>query len=63
MNGLEHLLRHERPKSLGILNGIDTEVWNPKTDAMLHANYDLQDFEVGKKPIKKRFARNLILIR
>ena len=35
-NGLENLLRWERSKSLGILNGIDTEVWNTKTDELLH---------------------------
>ena len=48
MNGLEDLLRLERPKSIGILNGIDTEIWNPKTDPMLESNYDLKDFKVGK---------------
>ena len=30
--GLESLLSHERHKSVGILNGIDNEVWDPKTD-------------------------------
>lgn len=48
MNGLEDLLRLERPKSIGILNGIDTEIWNPKTDSMLESNYDLKDFKAGK---------------
>ena len=47
-NGLENLLRWERPKSLGILNGIDTEVWNTKTDALLETNYTLKDFKKGK---------------
>lgn len=47
-NGLEDLLRWERPKSVGILNGIDTEVWNTKTDPLLHANYGLRDFKKGK---------------
>lgn len=47
-NGLETLLRYERPKSLGILNGIDTEVWNPKTDEMLVSNYNLKNFKSGK---------------
>lgn len=48
MNGLEDLLRLERPKSIGILNGIDTEIWSPKTDSMLESNYDLKDFKAGK---------------
>lgn len=47
-NGLENLLRWERPKSLGILNGIDTEVWNTKTDTLLETNYALKDFKKGK---------------
>ena len=61
MNGLENLLRHERPKSIGILNGIDTEVWNPKTDAMLHSHYDLQDFIKGKKANKEQLCREFNL--
>ncbi len=47
-NGLENLMRWERPKSLGILNGIDTEIWNTKTDVMLAKNYTLKDFKKGK---------------
>jgi starch synthase len=47
-NGLENLLRWERPKSSGVLNGIDTEVWNTKTDPLLHTNYSLKDFKKGK---------------
>ncbi len=38
--GLEWLMNNERDKSVGILNGIDNEVWNPKTDPMLHARLD-----------------------
>lgn len=34
-NGLEWLLRDETHKSVGILNGIDNDVWNPKTDKYL----------------------------
>jgi len=52
-NGLEHLLRAERSKSVGILNGIDTEVWDPNTDPMLHANYTLKNFKKGKTANKK----------
>ncbi len=52
-NGLENLLRYERPKSIGILNGIDTQVWNPETDEMLVSNYKLSAFEKGKLENKK----------
>ncbi|WP_285008860.1 glycogen synthase [Pedobacter faecalis] len=47
-NGLESLLTRERGKSAGILNGIDTDVWNPATDAMLPKKYNLRTIESGK---------------
>lgn len=34
-NGLEGLIRSEWRKSRGIINGIDTAVWDPRTDTML----------------------------
>ncbi len=52
-NGLENLLQIERPKSVGILNGIDTEVWNPKTDPMLEHHFDLKTFKSGRTKNKK----------
>lgn len=43
------LLYHgERHKSVGILNGIDTEVWNPKTDPYLEKNYTLKTHRKSK---------------
>ena len=51
-NGLEHLLRFERYKSLGILNGIDTDVWNTQTDDMLQTNYTIKGFKKGKEANK-----------
>ncbi|MCK7589475.1 glycogen/starch synthase [Subsaxibacter sp. CAU 1640] len=48
-NGLEHLLQSESHKCVGILNGIDTSVWNPKTDGYIVKNYTTQSVESGKK--------------
>ncbi len=39
-NGLEGLLKQEKEKSIGILNGIDDKLWNPKTDKYLKANFN-----------------------
>lgn len=52
MKGMEELLRNERAKSYGILNGIDVEVWNPETDPMLEQNFGLKTLEQGKKACK-----------
>ena len=48
-NGLENLIRAESGKSIGILNGIDTEVWNPSDDSMIEFHYDVHNFKEGKK--------------
>jgi len=51
-NGLEDLFRYERGKCVGILNGIDNEVWNPLTDPMLYKPYDGKTADEGKKANK-----------
>ncbi len=38
--GLDGVLRQQRDRLTGILNGIDVEVWNPKTDPHLAVRYD-----------------------
>ncbi len=42
-NGLEELVNQESEKFLGILNGIDTKVWNPETDQHLIRNYSFKE--------------------
>ena len=37
--GLEKLITNESSKFSGILNGIDSDVWNPATDELLVKNY------------------------
>lgn len=41
--GLDGVLRAHADRLQGILNGIDTTVWNPATDALLPARYDASD--------------------
>jgi starch synthase len=52
-NGLEYLFFLERARGVGIVNGIDTEVWNPKTDAMIAANYTAAKAAEGKQKNKE----------
>lgn len=52
-NGLEWLLDHEKDKSSGILNGIDTDVWNPETDPMISRNYNAKTIVSGKRNNKR----------
>lgn len=47
-NGLENLFVMERARGVGIVNGIDTEVWDPQTDTMLAANYNTTKSAIGK---------------
>ena len=51
--GLESLVQQESAKAFGIINGIDTEVWNPKTDAFLDFNFTRENALEGKWQNKK----------
>ncbi len=55
-NGLEKLFQYERGKCFGILNGIDTEVWDPETDKYLDEKYGLKDFAEKKRANKKELC-------
>lgn len=55
-NGLEGLLRSEEGKCKGILNGIDTSVWNPYTDVMIIKNYKISNVISGKKANKQKLC-------
>ncbi len=43
--GLEGVMQDRAAFYVGILNGMDYEEWNPKTDKYLAANYDLDDMD------------------
>jgi starch synthase len=50
--GLEGILQYRSEQLTGILNGIDADDWNPRTDRFLVANYSSEDFEAGKAACK-----------
>jgi starch synthase len=52
--GLDGLLRSRRDDFSGILNGVDTKIWNPQTDPALPGTYSIADLEEGKKACKRR---------
>lgn len=52
-NGLESLLSTESAKCSGILNGIDTDVWNPETDHYIVKNYNINTVNAGAEANKK----------
>lgn len=54
--GLESLVRSEFSKAHGIINGIDTEVWNPATDPMLDINYNMKTVVEGKNNNKEKIC-------
>lgn len=51
--GLESLLNHEHNKCVGILNGIDTDVWNTEKDTYLATKFKPSRVQSGKKANKK----------
>ena len=60
-NGLENLLKHESAKCVGILNGIDTDVWNPEKDSYLIKNYKLSTVQSGRKTHKRWLCKKFDL--
>lgn len=53
LQGLENLVAQESQKAFGIINGIDTEVWDPETDPMLTYNFSKKEAIEGKLKNKK----------
>jgi starch synthase len=57
--GLDGLLRARRSVLSGIVNGIDTDVWNPATDKDIPSNYAVNRLarrEANKRAIERRFG-------
>lgn len=59
--GLEPLFEYERGKCVGILNGIDSNVWNPQSDKYLNEHYSVADAEAGKAKNKMELCERFNL--
>ena len=57
--GLAEHLRYHQNKILGIVNGIDTDIWNSATDKLLASNYDAESVIKNKKVNKKALQEAL----
>ena len=56
---LDSLIRTRKNDLYGILNGIDTDLWNPETDPKLDVNYNSDTF-IEKRAINKRHLQKKI---
>ena len=58
--GLDGLLLSRKHKLHGILNGIDTAVWDPSTDAHLPARYSVGRIQPGKRRNKQALLERFL---
>lgn len=56
--GLDGILRHREQDLVGILNGADYYIWDPKNDKFLTATYSRSDFS-GKRECKRDLLEKL----
>lgn len=56
--GLQATLNSHSKKFVGILNGIDTDAWNPATDPLVKVQYNSNDIE-GKAENKEALRSHL----
>ncbi len=57
-NGLESLFQVEFQKCVGILNGIDTGVWNPASDTYIDHHFNNKTVHAGKLKNKKALCKS-----
>ncbi|HEU0222742.1 MAG TPA: glycogen synthase GlgA, partial [Paracoccaceae bacterium] len=57
--GLEGVIAERRGAMTGVLNGVDTEIWNPETDALVPATYSMRrrkGKEENRRALMERFG-------
>lgn len=57
--GMDYTLRGAQHKLVGILNGIDYDVFNPEKDKWLKKNYSVKNFAKNKEENKKALCQEL----
>lgn len=57
--GLSDIINQHAFKLSGIVNGIDTKLYNPETDKTLFANYNVCTFKEGKRKNKEALQEEL----
>ena len=57
--GLDSILRERAWKITGILNGIDTQSYDPQIDTQIYANYSVETQLQGKKKNKQKLQERL----
>ena len=57
-HGLEGVLQQRAGRLRGILNGVDTKVWDPETDPLIPCNYTVEKMS-GKRRCKESLMREL----
>ena len=55
---MDALLRHRSQDLVGILNGVDTDVWNPSKDTFIAENYSVKNLE-GKAKDKAELQKRM----
>lgn len=55
-NGLEALFEYEKGKCVGILNGIDADVWDPSKDKYIKDDFSVETVEEGKAKNKAQLC-------
>lgn len=58
-NNLDIILRYRHDDLYGIVNGIDTESFNPATDESIHHKYNLKNYITGKRENKRSLQYQL----
>ncbi|MEL6110530.1 MAG: glycogen synthase GlgA [Planctomycetota bacterium] len=59
--GLDRVLSERRRGVIGIANGIDVDIWNPKTDVKLPGRFDVDSWQDGKALNKKSLQEEFTL--